>query len=226
MAAVNICLAALMLSLSVAIGTPAATSAMGALYDSPVYRGREKGVIGLECAVSWNAAALPALLDTLKQRGIAITFLVSGEWAEENGELLRRMTREGHELGTMGYDPMRDGNAQAVFRDVEKALRAIQAVCGVRPALYYSGGRGRNSSAGAARRLGLKHVLCTADLLSGRGDAKDILLRALDKPFDGSIFLLQPTAQAVKAAPAIIEGLMRQGFRVGAVGEALGEYTR
>ncbi len=223
---VNAVLAILMVTLYIATATPLAQSAMSEIYSSPIYRGHEEGVIGLECAVSWNAAALPELITLLREKDVHITFLVSGEWAQDNQELLVQMVRDGHEIGTMGQDPMRDGNAKAVVADIEQSIQTIHAVSGVRPVLYYSGTRAVNNSTRAARQLGLTHVLCTADLLSGRGTAQDILSRALDQPFDGTILLIQPTAEAVKAMPACLDGLRQQGFRIVTVSETLGEHTQ
>ncbi|HWR22863.1 MAG TPA: polysaccharide deacetylase family protein [Feifaniaceae bacterium] len=224
--AVNILLAALMIALYIATTTPVAQSAMSELYNSPVYRGYGEGVVGLECAVSWNAAAMPELLKVLKERGVKITFFVSGEWAENNKELLVQIAQDGHEIGTMGQLPARDGSPDEVVADVGRSVEVIRAASGVEPKLYYSGTRHLKNSTRAANRLGLTHVLCTVDLLSGRGKAEDILLRALDAPFDGSILLIQPTAEAVKALPACISGLEQRGFRIVPVTETLGEHIQ
>ena len=223
---VNILLTALMITLYVATTTPVAQSAMSELYNSPVYRGYQKGVVGMECAVSWNAAAMPELLQVLKERDIQITFFVSGDWAQENKELLVQMVQDGHEIGTMGQLPMRDGDPDEVTADIARSIDVIKEVSGIKPELYYSGTRRLKSSTRASNRLGLTHVLCTVDLLSGRGNAEDILLRALDAPFDGSILLIQPTAEAVKALPACISGFEQRGFRIVTVSKTLGEHTQ
>lgn len=223
---VNTMLAVLMATLYFTTTTPVAQSVMGDLYNSPVYRGHEKGVVAVECAVSWNAAALPELLDTLEEKDARITFLVSGEWAKENPDLLVRMAQDGHEIGTMGQDPMQDGSADSVAEDIDRSVQTIHSLSGVWPTLYYSGMRRVATSTRAANKLGLTHVLCTVDLLSGRGDSEDILSRALDRPFDGSILLIQPTAEAVKAMPTCIDGLRQQGFRIATVSETLGEHSQ
>ncbi len=223
---VNTMLAVLMAALYFTTTTPVAQSVMGELYNSPVYRGHEKGVVALECAVSWNAKALPELMDILKEKDIQITFLVSGDWANDNSDMLLRMVQDGHEIGTMGQEPMEDGGADAVAEDVDRSIQTIHALSGIWPTLYYSGVRRVPASTRAANELGLTHVLCTVDLLSGRGDSKDILSRALERPFDGSILLIQPTAEAVKAIPACIDGLQQQGFRIVTVSETLGEHSQ
>ena len=41
----------------------------------------------------------PQILDTLKEYGVHATFFLIGENAERNPELVRRILREGHEIG-------------------------------------------------------------------------------------------------------------------------------
>jgi cellulose synthase/poly-beta-1,6-N-acetylglucosamine synthase-like glycosyltransferase/peptidoglycan/xylan/chitin deacetylase (PgdA/CDA1 family)/spore germination protein YaaH len=45
----------------------------------------------------------PAILDTLRSRGVKATFFVIGRNADENPGLLRRIVREGHEIGNHTY---------------------------------------------------------------------------------------------------------------------------
>lgn len=221
-AVINAALALMIVALYVLTTTPAAHSVMGEIYDAPVYRGHAEGVVALSCAVSWNAQALPGMLQTLREKGVRITFMVSGDWAKENKDTLQSMVLDGHEIGTMGMTPLFDGSVSALTQDISDALECIHAACGVKPTLYYSGSRDTKKSTKAAMRLGLTHVIGTVDILSGRGRAQDMLLRALDNPFDGSIVLLQPTGEAAKAFAACLEGLAQQGFRVGTVREAMG----
>lgn len=218
---VNAALIVMMLILYFTISTPDAKSAISELYQSPVYRGHKKDAVAIECAVSWNAAALTDMLDILRDKGVSITFLLSGEWAKNNAQLLNAIVSDGHELGTMGYDPFEDGDTGFVMEDVQKARDTIHKLSGVKPVLYYSGMRDSTNSSRAAGRLGITHILCTVDALSSRGSAEDILGRALDKPFDGSIILLEPTVEAVKALPACIDGLMQLGYSIIPVGEIL-----
>ncbi len=220
-AMVNALLIALMVALYVTTATPVAQSAMAELYQSPVYRGHKKGMVGLACAVSWDAEALPDMLDALSKRDTQITIFVSGDWANENQPLLQRMVADGHEIGTLGQTPGEDGDVNAVVRDVTASIESINAACGVRPVYYNCGMREQRVSTRAAQKIGLTHVVCTVDVLSARGEAADILSRALDQPFDGSILLMQPTREAVKALPACIDGLENMGYRVGTISQAL-----
>lgn len=189
-------------------------SAMSALYAGPVYRGSSKDAVALEIAVSWDAEAVPDMLDTLQRYGVSVTFAVSGEYAKAEPALVARMAREGHELATMGGDPSFDGNSAAVREDIAGSLAAIKKASGVTPVLYYSGERSTAPSARAARRLGLTQVLCTLDLRCARGTAEDIVKRGLNEPPAGSIILMQPTRAGADALAGLIEGFFAKGMRV------------
>ena len=218
---VNILLACLILLLYVVTSHPNVQSVMGTLYAGPVYRGQGDGKAALYLAVEWDAAALESILDALKESGTHVTFCVSGTWAKDNPELLRRIAADGHEIGTMGMDPGSDGDLPFVMEDIEASVSAIKNGCGVTALFYYSGTRSVTNSTRAAQALDLVHILCTVDLLCARGDETDILARALDHPFDGTILLMQPTAAAARALPQIIASLKQNGLEVVPVGDVV-----
>lgn len=218
---VNTLLISLIVALYIVTSGPEVQTAMAEAYGSPVYRGRTEGKIALQFAVSWNAQAMGDILDTLKANSARVTFAVSGLWAEENPELLKRICDEGHELATMGYDPSLDGRLSWVTEDIRRSLEAIETLSGATVKLYYSGSRRLAVSSVAAQSLSLTHVLCTADLLCARGTAEDIIARALQNPIDGSILLMQPTAAAAEALPGLIAALQEKGIRVAATADVL-----
>ncbi|MCE5235435.1 MAG: polysaccharide deacetylase family protein [Clostridiaceae bacterium] len=218
---VNALLIALIAALYIVTSGPEVQTAMAEAYGSPVYRGRAEGKIALQFAVNWNAQAMGDILDTLKANSARVTFAVSGRWAEENPDMLKRICDEGHELATMGYDTSLDGRLSWVTEDVRRSLEAIETLSGATVKLYYSGIRSLAVSSAAAEALSLTHVLCTADLLCARGTAEDIIARALQNPIDGSILLMQPTAAAAEALQGLIAALQEKGIRVAATADVL-----
>ncbi|HWR19911.1 MAG TPA: polysaccharide deacetylase family protein [Clostridia bacterium] len=218
---VNALLAILIVTLYLVTGNPEAQQAMALSYGSPVYRGQGDGKIAIEFAVSWNAQALTGILDTLKENDTQVTFAVSGEWAKNNPELLKRMYEDGHELATMGFDPNKDGKLSWVTEDVRQSLEAIEAGSGATVRLYYSGSRNIAVSAGASETLHLTQVLSTTDLLCAKGTADDILTRALQNPIEGSIVLMQPTSEAAKALQRLIDAFLEKGIRLTPIKDVL-----
>lgn len=219
---INVVILGLIIALYLVTGTGVGDDAIAALAENEtVYRGNAEGMVALECAVSWDAAALPELLDVLAENDVQATFFVSGQWAKNNPTLLQRMMRSGHEIGTMGYYPGFDGDVSAMVQDVAASAAVIETITGVPTDYYYSGLRGSDTASRTAKQAGVIHISCTTDLLSGRGDAVDIATRALEHIFDGSILLIQPTAEAVRALPTILSEIKLRGYTVSTVGEVL-----
>ena len=221
MNAVNVLILLLIALIYVVTGTRVGDNAIAALSSGTVYRGAQNGRVALECTVSWDAEAVTDMLDVLKARDEQMTFFVSGRWAKTHASTLRRMTEEGHEVGTCGYAPLLDGGVGMVMQDVSASAGVIQGITGGTVTCYHSGMRDRTVSARAAGRLGLTHVSASCDLLCGRGGAEDILSRASGQLFDGSILLLQPTAAAAEALDALLTDIREAGFEPATVGEAL-----
>lgn len=118
--------------------------------SAPQYRGSGERA-ALQFAVSWNAAAIPDILDILKDKSVKATFAVSGEWAENNPALLMRIAAEGHEIASMGYYPDMDGRIGWTVKDVRRANEAVKKICGAEPAIYYEGSRNTVTSTLAAK---------------------------------------------------------------------------
>ena len=219
---INAALIIMIFTLYIAISSPRIQAAMGAVYDRPYYKGNKDGKVAIQCAVSWNAAALDKILNELKTNNTNITFLVSGEWAENNNDMLQRIRSDGHEIGTLGMKPNEDGNISWLLDDISNSVERIESITGIKPKLYYSGTRQRSASSRAASELELTHVLCTVDLLCARGDDSDIAQRALEAANEGNIILVQPTTGLADALPKILDSFRQQGIEVTVTGEVLG----
>lgn len=221
MSCVNVLILLVITLIYVVTGTRLGENAIAALSNGAVYRGRANGTVAIECVVSWDAKHVPELLDALEASNTRITFHVSGKWAKDNARTLRRMAEFGHEIGTVGYAPLLDGDVALVTDDLVAATGAIERITGEEVKSYYSGLRNRAISERAAGELGLVHVAASADLLSGQGDAKDIVQRACEQAFDGSILMIRPTATAAQAMPDLLRAIRNLGLRPATVGEVL-----
>lgn len=218
---VNVWILLVIALLYVVTGTGPGDDALTALSDQTVYRGGKQDAVALECIVSWDAAAVEDMLSTLSESNARITFFVSGRWARENAKVLLDMVAAGHEIGCCGYTPTLDGDEQLMLHDVQAASDVIASITGERPVYYNGGLRNADVAEDVAKKLELTNVACSADLLSARGNAADIAIRASKSAFDGSILMIQPTAEAAAALPAILTEIERGGRRVIPVGELL-----
>lgn len=194
--------------------SPAAVMTAAGSRRSPVMRCASENEVSLLFSVSWDAAALGGILDVLKDEGVKATFAVSGEWAEDNSGMLKRMREEGHEIATLGYDPFSDGGAAFLKDDLERSLNAISRAAGEVPVIYCCGTRSADASARAGAKAGLTTVIPTVDLDCGGSAAGEILKKVGSAASGGSIIGLQPTRSLEEALPFLIEKIKNMGFDI------------
>lgn len=202
-------------------GTEIGTDAAGKLSDQTVYRAGADGKIALECLVTWDAEALSDIAETLTINDADATFFVSGLWAKEHADELLKLSEAGFEIGTTGYDPSLDGDRETVMKDLNAAKRVIESVTGKTVRYYHAGRRDKTVSARAAKALGLVHVAESADLLSARGAADEIVSRASNALDDGNLILIEPTSAVKTALPLLIQLFRANGLNPTSVGSIL-----
>ena len=210
----DIAIAAIAALVYAALISPISVMTFTGVRSHPLYRGVEGRQVSLQCAVSWDAAALEDIMETLGREGVSITFAVSGEWAERNPAMLSLMSEQGHEIATMGDYPLRDGNREFVLADIEASLERIESVTGARPCTYYCGTRDPQVSARAGSLLGLDTVLCTIDLDCANGTSFELEKRLSENISGGAVIAVQPTAQFSEALPFLIETIKNMGFDI------------
>lgn len=89
----------------------------------------------------FGAVGCQRILDLLAREGIPGTFFVTGHTAETYPEIVRRIVAEGHEIGHHGYlheNPLALETPERERAVLQRGLRALDAVAGVRPVGYRS----------------------------------------------------------------------------------------
>jgi peptidoglycan/xylan/chitin deacetylase (PgdA/CDA1 family) len=160
-----------------------------------------------------------ALLDTLAKHRVKVTFFLVGKHVAERKGVVRRMAREGHEIGDHTYDH-EHLTALSDFQILDQLTRTqdvIHSVTGKRPSLMrppYGDTDARVSA--IDKELGLSQVLWT-------GTTHDWALRDIDAigdkvlslvKRDGVILMHDVVPHTVKAMPRILSTLEKQGYHV------------
>ena len=205
---VNIAILGLALLMYALLASPRSVASMTGK-SAPKYRGASRDSISLQCVVGWNASALGGILDTLKEKGVNITFAVGGEWARRNPDMLRRIAEEGH-----GIAVTVSNSAGEIEGQLKDALGIVESVTGVRPSVCCCVGGPPQEIAKAAVSLGLDAVLCTADLDCAGADAGLILKRLANCAEAGYMIDVQPTRSLMEALPEIINYLKNVGLAI------------
>lgn len=181
-----------------------------------------------------GAAPVPDMLATLRERGVRITFFLTGKWIGENPELTRQIVADGHEIAnhTQSHPDMRnlsDAAMRAELADTEALLEAT-AGASTRPLFRPPYGAYDERVLRLVVAEGYLPVYWTLDSLDSVGEPKtpaflvERVTGALSpEQLRGAIILAhcgsQPTAEAL---PAILDRFAALGLEVRTLSEVLG----
>lgn len=165
----------------------------------------------------------PQLLDGLKERGVTATFFLTGEGAEQNPEIVRRMYEEGHLIGNHTYSHLQlnESNGERFKQELIRTNEILAEITGeevqyVRPP-YGSWNRQFE------KELNMIPVLWTIDPLDWcSNNAACIAQKVCAKAEENAIILMHDQYKtSVTAALEIIDTLIAQGYEFVTVEEIL-----
>ena len=169
------------------------------------------------------------ILDVLKEEKVPAAFFVVGNFVEENPELVKRMTAEGHIVGnhTMHHPDMSAISDEAGFRKEMKELEeAYKAATGEEMLKFYRPPQGKYSEKNLemARDMGyitvfwsLAYVDWLQDSQPSREEALNILNRRIHP---GAIVLLHSTSKTNgEILKELIEGWKERGYTFCSISE-------
>ncbi len=171
-----------------------------------------------------------SILDTLKTEGVRASFGMTGQWAEANPDLLRRMVDEGHHLinHTQTHDSFTGHSTgrgpksfEARIRELELTEQAVRRIANATTKPYFRPPYG-DLDASVVDDVGSQGyeivAMWTVDSLGWNGLSRaDIEARCLRLAAPGAVYIFHvgSAAQDGPALPAVIRGLRRAGFEMG-----------
>jgi peptidoglycan/xylan/chitin deacetylase (PgdA/CDA1 family) len=173
----------------------------------------------------------PQVLELLRQAGVPATFFLIGEHAAAHPELVRRIVREGHQVGNHMW---RDENAlllgdDAAERSLRRTERVLFAITGAAPDwMRPAGGLARPSFVRRAHRLGYRVVIASAYASDPRRPPARYIAWALTRMMrPGAILVLHDSggdrSRSVAALPAILDYARRHNYRCVTLDEMFGK---
>jgi peptidoglycan/xylan/chitin deacetylase (PgdA/CDA1 family) len=195
----------------------------------------ERGLPGPRVALTFDAGAdagpANAILDTLAHYGVHVTFFLTGEWAEGNPELVRRMAAGGHEIGnhTYSHPYLTELDEQAASEEILRTEQIIRELAGqtTRPLFRLPYGNGNGEILDLLARHGYISIRWSVDSLDSVGEPKsaDYLVQRVTHPgvpLEGAIILMHVgNRTTADALPSILEWFRQQGYQVVTVSEIL-----
>jgi len=162
------------------------------------------------------------ILDILKEKQVSATFFVLGEGVEANSELLRRMLKEGHEIGNHGYthDYSQRYSQYKTLEEIRHTDKVVYAATGVHTYFYRPpGGFKSKSVMDCINKNGYEVILWSADSSDWREPGVNrIKKNVLSNVSPGGIVLFHDgggtRSQTVEALGQVIDQLRANGYRI------------
>ncbi|MDP1819350.1 MAG: polysaccharide deacetylase family protein [Acidimicrobiales bacterium] len=164
----------------------------------------------------------PRILEVLRRYGVRATFFQLGGMAERHPDLVRQVVAEGHAIAnhTWEHRDLRGLDDAQLTAEVDRTTEVLEEISG-QPIVCIRPPRGRADPSVVARLAArdLTSVVWSADSRDfSKPGAPSIVQEALLGTQPGAIILLHDAGgdreQTVAALPAIIEGILAQGYRI------------
>jgi peptidoglycan/xylan/chitin deacetylase (PgdA/CDA1 family) len=161
------------------------------------------------------------VLEVLKRFSVPATFLVTGSWAQGHPALVRRMLREGHRVGSLGWRQVSlDRYPREVMREeMARAARLLSALGVGSPLLFRPpNGTWNATLLEEAERLGQRVILWGLDSHDWSGLGPDYVAERVTRRAEpGQIIRFtadDSSADTPLALPAVLVGLKERGLEV------------
>lgn len=192
----------------------------------------EQKVVALTFDHSWGNKYTPAILDTLKQNDIKVTFFVMGPWALKYPEVVKQIVADGHEIGSHGHrhENYGDRSAEWVRNDLMKAHEEIKQAAGVECSLVRPpNGSYSKESLQTVHELGYKTIIWNIDSLDWKNPGRDVVIeRVVKRLKPGGIILMHASdtpTQTAEALPILLEKIKEKGYSIVTVSDLLDNYS-
>ena len=156
-----ICLAAALLFFSCSKTVSVFNSAERKIPIYSVERNDNKIALTFDCA--WNDSDVDDILATLDEHNIKASFFMTGKWAEDYPESVKKIYEKGHDIGNHSYNhaDYTKMSKSDIIKDLDKCDNAIESITGLRPRLMRAPSGGYNNTVmTAAEDSGRIYIQC------------------------------------------------------------------
>jgi len=193
-----------------------------AKYDAWYVGDTSKKTIYLTFDAGYENGYTAEILDVLKKCRVPASFFLVGTYMEENPELVKRMTEEGHIVGnhTMHHPDMSAISDESAFKkELEEVETLYKSVTGKKMKKFYRPPQGKFSAANLemAKKLGYRTVfwsLAYVDWYENQQPTREeALAKLLPRTHNGAVILLHSTSKTnAKVLEELITKWKEQGY--------------
>ena len=193
---------------------------------TPIFHGNMTSPkVSFACNVFWGEEYLPAMVNTLDENNIKITFFIGGSWGKRFPALVTELANRGHELGNHTYSHphpntiSKDKNKEQILRTEE----LVKELTTIKTSLYAPPyGEYNDTVLSAAEELGYTTIMWSIDTIDWQRPPTEIIInRVMKKLHNGAIILIHPTEVTSKALPELIKQIQSKGYTISTVSDII-----
>lgn len=198
-------------------------------YSEVVQGDPAPGIVALTFdAGTEGGGAAPQILETLRERGLHVTFFLSGHWVDHNPALAQQIVADGHEIANHSYDhpDLTHLSDDQIVWQLDYTDQVVSDVMGTHTRPYFRapfGARNRRvlDVAAASGFRSIYWSLDSGDWLP-RATAAGVAGKILRFATPGDIVVEHVGSDASAGAlPVVLDEFQDRGWRVGTVSEVL-----
>ncbi|MDO4976149.1 MAG: polysaccharide deacetylase family protein [Eubacteriales bacterium] len=193
----------------------------------------EEKIIYLTMDEGYENGCTPAILDTLKEKGVKVTFFVTKQFYDEYPELIQRMIDEGHVIGNHTCAHPASGmpslGAKKEYEDIKKLNDLVYDTFGYQMSLFrFPQGNASKQACALLQQMGYTSVFWSFAYgdydPENEMDPTTALDMCLEYTHPGAIYLLHAISKTNTSILAdFIDGARSQGYEFGVLEEALNQ---
>ncbi|CAM4086761.1 polysaccharide deacetylase family sporulation protein PdaB [Mesobacillus thioparans] len=196
--------------------------------DGPkaIYKGEKD--LALTFNIGWGDEKAEPILDVLaKEKTGAVTFFLSGSWAERHPDLVSRMVKEGYEIGMLGYEykDYTELEEDKIRRDIMKAQEAFKKLNVKNIELLRAPtGHFDQRTLKIAERLGYTVVHWSLDTKDWTNPGTSVIAENASKAKKGDILLMHASdsaKQTAEALPLVLKDIKSKNLKMVTVSEMI-----
>lgn len=181
----------------------------------------EEKAAALTFEAAWDEDGTKKVLDILKDCQVQASFFVTGEWARLYPDTVKRIVKEGHDLGSLGetHQNMSRMTQKEQEEEIRSTHKTVEEEVGVKMSLFRPPyGRYGESLIRTARDLGYQTVCWSVDSMDWKDyGAEAVASTVLKDPElkNGAVIRLNSEAKYTpEALPKLIQGLQKEGYQL------------
>lgn len=227
--AINSTLAAALLVLGTMISTVTlshiSTTASNSIRKLPIYCVEtDEKKIAVTFDAAWSAEDTDELIEILNNHNAKATFFAVGDWVEKNPDAVKKLCKNGHEMGNHSdtHAAFSKISREEIKQEILNCNKKIKEITGVAPKLVRApSGDYDNKSIEVAESLDMKMVQWDCDSLDWKLLSVDeMYARVTSKVQNGSILLFHNGVENTPAAlDKILTKLEKDGYEFVTVSE-------